>query len=173
MTATRPILQEDAMPSTTPKRRIRVWFAALAVVAGLTTGCTSLDWNPDTPPAAGVQAQGGPVKARNILLVADSDGNGALLGSVVTTQAVDLAQVSVQPETAEGTRGDAVPLTVTARIPRDGAFQFDATNARVKGADLLPGRLAYVSLQFSDGTQLQLDAPVMSADSPDFKGVLG
>lgn len=173
MTATRPILQEDAVPSTAPKRRIRVWFAALAVVAGLTTGCTSLDWNPDSPPAAGVQAQEGGLKARNILLVADADGNGALLGSVVTSQAVELTQVSVQAETADGNRGDAVALPVTARIPRDGAFQFDAANASVKGADLLPGRLAYVALQFSDGTQLVLDAPVMSADSPDFKGVLG
>ena len=161
------------MPRTTPQRRIRVSFAALAVVVALASGCTSLDWNPDSPPAAGVQAQQGPVKARNILLVADASGNGVLLGSVVASEAVGLKEVSVQAEDADGARGAAVTLGVTTRIPRGGAFQFDTANATVDNAGLLPGRLAYVTLQFDDGTQLVLDAPVMSSDSPDYKNVLG
>lgn len=149
-------------------RRFRIWFAALALTAGLTAGCTAGDWRYDAPPAAGVQADEGLIKARNILLVADESGDGVLNGSIASADAVSLTGIVVQAETADGGRGDAVPVDIAADIPRNGIVKLDASNAEVSGADLLLGRTATVALQFADGTQIVVEAPVMSSEHPDF-----
>jgi len=161
------------MTAPTPQRRHRLWFAALALTVGLATaGCTEGQWRYESPPAAGVQADQGDIKARNILLVADESGDGALVGALSSFEAVKLTEVAVQAETADGGRGDAVTVDVTADIARNGVFNFDGSNAVVEGAGLLPGRLAYVAMRFDDGTQIVLDAPVMSSEHPDFTDVL-
>lgn len=155
------------MTAPAPTSRLRRWSAAVAVALMLTTGCTNQAWDPAAPPAAGVQADAGPIKARNFLLVAGEDGNGVLLGSIAASEASTLTQVAVQAETADGGRGSAVIVKATGDIARGGVMKFQ--DVQVTGAGLIPGRLAYVALQFSDGTQLLLDAPVMSAEHPDFK----
>lgn len=160
------------MSPNTPSRRIRVWAAAAALtitVAG--TGCTALAWDYNIPPAAGAQADAPPVKARNILVVAGEDGNGALVGSVASREAVSLVELVVQPETTEGDRGDAVSVAIEDDfVPRRGVLSLEGLP--VTGADLVQGRLAYVMMRFSDGTQLVVDAPVFSDEHPDFSTVL-
>lgn len=155
------------------KRRFRIWFAALALTAGLTAGCTAGDWRYDAPPAAGVQADEGLIKARNILLIADESGEGVLNGSIASAEAASLTGIVVQAETADGGRGAAVPVEITADISRNGIVKLDATNAPVSGAGLLLGRTATVAMQFADGTQLVVEAPILSSEHPDFDGIDG
>lgn len=154
------------MTSRTSRLRVRSAAVVATLALTLTTGCTSLAWNPDTPPAAGVQAEAGPIKARNFLLVAGDDGDGVLLGSIAARESVALDKVVIQAETADGGRGEAVEVDASGDIRKGDVLKFE--DVAVTGADLLPGRLAFVALQFSDGTRLTLDAPVMSAEHPDF-----
>lgn len=161
------------MSVPTPKRRIRALLAAAAVTAVLTAGCTASDWSYDAPPAAGTQADAGPVKARNLVFVTDDAGQAVLIGTITASETVTLQGGVVTPETADGGRGESTPLVVSGEIPRDGTLQFDASNAMVEGAELLPGRLAEITLQFDDGTQLAMDVPVFSTEHEDFTGVFG
>ncbi|MCC2591974.1 hypothetical protein LKO27_00825 [Tessaracoccus sp. OS52] len=161
------------MSASTPNRRVRTWLAAAALAAVLTTGCTAGDWRYDAPPAAGVQADAGPVKARNFLVVADESGQAAVLGTIVASEDVTLTGVAVAAEDENGERGEPVMLDLGGEeIRRNGVLKLDAGNATVEGAELLPGRLAHVALQFEDGTQLVLQTPVMSAEHADYDEVL-
>lgn len=161
------------MTAPIPQRRFRIWFAALALAVGLTAGCTAGDWRYDSPPAAGVQADEGLIKARNILLIADEAGEGVLNGTIASAEAISLTGIVVQAETADGGRGAAVPVEISGDIPRNGALKLDDSNAVVSGAALLAGRTATVAMRFADGSQLVLEAPIMSSEHPDFDGIDG
>lgn len=159
------------MSVPTPKRRIRTLLAATALTAVLATGCTAGDWRYDSPPAAGTQADAGPVKARNLVLVTDGS-QATLLGTLSTFEAVSLQGAVVTPEDADGGRGQSIAVAVTADIPRDGTLKLDASNTTLEGAPLLPGRLAEVSLQFDGGLGMTLDVPVFSTEHEDFADAL-
>ncbi|TRY20139.1 hypothetical protein FOJ82_04555 [Tessaracoccus rhinocerotis] len=159
------------MSVPTPKRRIRTLLAATALTAVLATGCTAGDWHYESPPAAGTQADSGPVKARNFVLVTDGS-QAVLLGTISSFEAVTLQGAVVTPEDENGGRGQSTALAVTADIPRDGALKLDASNALVEDAALVPGRLAEVTLQFDGGTNLTLDVPVFSTEHEDFADAL-
>ncbi|GAB3818649.1 hypothetical protein GCM10028820_21350 [Tessaracoccus terricola] len=160
------------MSVPTPKRRIRTVLAAVAMTAVLATGCTAGDWHYESPPAAGTQADAGPVKARNFVIVTDESGAAVLLGTISTFEAIALQGGTVTPQDEQGGRGESTALTVTADLPRDGALQLDASNAMLEGVAAVPGRLAEVALQFDDGTSLTLDVPVFSTEHPDFANAL-
>lgn len=159
------------MSVPTPKRRIRTLLAAAALTAVLATGCTAGDWSYDSPPAVGTQADAGPVKARNLVLVTDEAGQAVLLGTITASENVTLQGGVVTPEDANGGNSESVALVVAGEIPRDGALKLDASNAMVEGADLLPGRLANLTLRFEGGTELTLDVPVYSTEHADFADV--
>lgn len=160
------------MSAPTPKRRIRTVLAAVAMTAVLATGCTAGDWHYESPPAAGTQADAGPVKARNFVIVTDDSGAAVLLGTISTFEAIGLQGAVVTPQDAQGERGETTALVITAELPRDGALKLDASNAMLEGAEVVPGRLAEVTLQFDDGTSLTLDVPVFSTEHPDFANAL-
>lgn len=158
--------------SNTPKPRLRYILAAAALTITLAgSACTVQDWRYDIPVAVGAQADSGPVKARNILLVTDDDGKAVLLGSVAASEAVTLTHIAIQPETADGSLGEvvAVPLPAEVDVPAGEVLNLEGTP--VTGIELLPGRLAMVALQFSDGAQVTLDAPIMTRDQPDYANV--
>lgn len=159
------------MSVPTPKRRIRTLLAAVAVTTVLAAGCTAGDWSYNSPPAAGTQSDAGPVKARNLVLVTNDAGEAVLIGSLAASETVALQGGVITPETEDGGRGQSTALVTTGEIPRDGVLQLDASNAMIEGAQLLPGRLAEVQLQFDDGTQLALDVPVFSTEHEDFANV--
>lgn len=159
------------MTAPTPKRRSRLWFAAMALTVGLAAGCTAGAWEYDSPPAAGVQADADTIKARNFLVVADDSGNGTLLGTVTSAEAVSLTGVAVQAETSDGGRAEPVFVDVTADISRNGSFVIDSSNGEVSGANFLMGRTATVGLQFSDGSEIRMEAPVLSSEHPDFQDI--
>lgn len=159
------------MTAPTPKRRSRLWFAAMALTVGLAAGCTAGAWEYDSPPAAGVQAAAGTVKARNFMVIADDSGDGILLGTVASTEAVSLTGVAVQAETSDGGRAEPVFVEVTGDIPRNGTFSLDSSNGQVSGANFLLGRTTTIGLQFSDGTEIRMEAPVLSSEHPDFQDI--
>lgn len=139
--------------------------AALAAV--LLTGCGfgAQTLQPYTP-AEGVNLDVGTVKVRNLVVVADEDGNGILSGSLVSSSTDALAAVHVTPL---GT-GNAVgtPLTVTPLRPvvlpaGELAVLTDPSPAfAVAGDGLTPGQTVTLSLVFESGATGQIVSPVLS-----------
>ena len=150
------------------RRRLGASLAALVLVTGLATGCTAGDWRYEIPPAAGVVKDAGPVKARNIMLLADDEGNGLLLGSLFTNQPVELEGVAVAGEQPDGSYADPVDVSVTGKIGIQEALDFGSADSIVEGAELNPGMLAAVLLRFSDGTSMTLETPVVSSEDPSY-----
>ena len=144
-------------------RRIGASLAALVIVGGLASGCPAGDWRYDIPPAAGVVEDAGPVKARNIMVLADSDGTGLLLGSLFSSEPVELEGAVVAAQQQDGSYADPVEVDVNGTIGVGDALDFGGTDSIVEGADLVAGMLAEISLQFSDGTSLTVETPVASA----------
>ncbi|RMB62059.1 hypothetical protein [Tessaracoccus antarcticus] len=151
------------------RRRVGTCLAALALVVGLSTGCTAGDWRYEAPPAAGVQADAGPVKVRNLMVLADAEGQGLLLGSIFTTEAVKLTAVGVSAEQQDGTFGAPTPVALTGDVPINGGLVLGGDDSRVEKAGLQEGLLAKVMMQFSDGTTAAVEAPVLSSDNADYK----
>ena len=151
------------------RRRLGTSLAALALVVGLASGCTAGDWRYDSPPAAGVQADAGDVKVRNLMVLADDAGEGLLLGSVFSTQPLELSMVGVAGEQPDGTFSQPVAIDLAAAVPVNGGLTLGDSSSRVEGADLVQGRVAKVMMQFSDGTTATIEAPVMSSTHPDYE----
>ncbi|MDO5737088.1 MAG: hypothetical protein Q4P15_11500 [Propionibacteriaceae bacterium] len=150
------------------RRRFGTTIAALALVVGLASGCTAGDWRYDAPPAAGVQQDAGPLKARNVMVLADGEGEGLLLGSVFTTQAVELTEVGVAAEQQDGSFAEPVLVKAEGDVPVNGSLLFGGKESRIEGADLQEGLLANVFMRFSDGTTMEVEAPVMSSTHSDY-----
>lgn len=151
------------------RRRVGASIAAMALIVGLSSGCTSGDWRYDAPPAAGVQTDAGSLKVRNLMLLADSKGDGLLLGSVFTAEPVELTMVALAAEQPDGTFSEPVVTGLAGDVPVEGGLMFGDADSRVQGAQLTEGLLARVIMQFSDGTSVDIAAPVMSSEHPDYK----
>lgn len=152
----------------TRRRRTGTALAALALVVGLASGCTAGDWDYDSPPAAGVQQDDGPIKVRNLMLLADGEGEGLLLGSIFSTEPLELVQVGVAGEQPDGSFGQPVEVPLSGDVPVQGSLMLGDSNSRVEGADLREGLTAMVIMRFSDGTTSTMEAPVLSAEHSDY-----
>ncbi len=150
------------------RRRIGSCLAALVLVTGLASGCTAGDWHYDIPSAAGVLADAGPVKARNVMLLADNEGKGLLMGSLFTSEQVELVTVAVAAERSDGSFGEPVGVDVAGNIGVEEMLMLGGQDSIVEGADLQPGMLAAVLLNFSDGTSMSLETPVVSSEDPSY-----
>ncbi len=148
------------------RRRIGASLAALVLVTGLASGCTAGDWRYDIPPAAGVVEDAGPVKARNIMVLADDEGRGLLLGSLFTNKPVSLEGVAVAGEQMDGSYAEPVAVAMTGEIGIQEALRFGGQDSIIEGAKLEAGMLAAVQLQFSDGTSMTVETPVVSSEDP-------
>ncbi len=151
---------------TQPHRRFAVVsLAAMVSVVGLAS-CTSGEWRYDVPPAAGVVQDEGPVKARNVLVLANDDGQGLLTGSLFANQPVELEGAAVAGQQQDGTYADVVSVPLTGEIGVREPLELGGEDAIVEGADLQAGLLAAVVLQFSDGTSMTMETVVVSSDDP-------
>lgn len=150
------------------RRRIGSSLAALVLVTGLASGCTAGDWRYDAPPAAGVLQDAGPVKARNVMMLADSEGKGLLMGSLFADEQVELVGAAVAGERPDGSFGEPVSLAITGTIGVEEAFVLGGKDSVVAGAELQPGLLAAVQLNFSDGTSMTVQTPVVSSEDPSY-----
>ncbi|MBK8459080.1 MAG: hypothetical protein WAS07_02265 [Micropruina sp.] len=147
--------------------------AALVMAPGL-VGC-GMDVQSLQPytPAAGVNADQGAIKVRNLLLIADETGKGVVSASIVSATDDALSGIIATPQKADGSAG--APLTVAAAnvaLPANKLVVLtNPTPIKVTGADLKPGLTAQLTLAFSSGQQVVITAPVMSSSLAEFSSV--
>ncbi len=167
------------MPRTTRHSRgLRIAGAALALGASLTlTGCgfDAQTLKPYTP-ANGVNATQGDLALRNVVIIADSAGQGRLSGSLSSVRKADsLAGVSGTALKPDGS--DAGALTVGApNIPLPAGKLVVLTDPAVaaipvSSADLKPGLAARVQFKFGSGVVQDLVVPVVDASSAYYKTI--
>ncbi|MHA7862374.1 hypothetical protein ACX1DX_13530 [Tessaracoccus sp. Y36] len=153
---------------TKPVRR----FAAITVAAALAfsmSACTRAGWVPDSPPAAGVQAEDNGYKIRNIVIVADDAGEAVLLGGIHSRdEAAEVTGITVAAEAGFEQYGEPVDIGFTASIPRGNSVYLDGSETSFSNPDLELGRLAEVTVTFDGGTSLKVHTPVMSSEHEDF-----
>ncbi len=149
-------------------RRIGASLAALVFITGLASGCTAGDWRYDIPPAAGVVEDAGPIKARNILLLADAEGKGLLMGSLFADERVELIGAAVAAQQPDGSYAEPVTVDISGDVGVQEPLEFGGTDSVVEGANLQRGLLATVLLQFSDGTSMTIEPVVVSSDEDSY-----
>ncbi|HMR48550.1 MAG TPA: hypothetical protein PKE40_05340 [Arachnia sp.] len=148
--------------------RTKALLAATALAATLATGCTAGQWEPQAPPAAGVQQEEDGVKARNVLIVSDEQGNAVLQGTVTADRAFVLTAAGFSAEQPDGTWSEAVELPIAGEAEKGKPLTFGGSEFAFQSPDLHPGLLARVGLSFDEGVKLMLDVPVYDASHPDF-----
>lgn len=145
-------------------RRIAASLAALVLVTGLASGCTAEAWRYDIPPGAGVVEDAGPIKARSILLLADAEGKGLLMGSLFTDDPVELVGVAVAAQQPDGSYAEPVTVDISGEVGVQEPLEFGGTESVIDGANLHKGLLATVLMQFSDGTTMTVEPVVVSSE---------
>ncbi|MFV0429358.1 MAG: hypothetical protein ACK5KO_08035 [Arachnia sp.] len=146
----------------------RLLIATMATLSLLAVGCTAGDWDASVPPGAGVQADSGPVKVRNLLVISDEDGNAVVSGVITASEAVTLQGVVLAATKVDGTAGEGVAVDFSAPIARGKAIALAGPEVAFVDPELTPGLLAHVTLGFDDGTRVLLEAPVVSAEHDDY-----
>ena len=152
-----------------PMRRIAAVVATAAVSVAL-SGCTQGHWVYDAPPAAGVQADDGGIKLRNILVVSDSEGEAILLGGISSRdESTKVTGISIAAQKGDGEFATAQPVEFAQEIYKGRTIYLQGPTTRFTDPELNLGRLAAVTVSFSTGEQVSVEAPVMSSEHPDFK----
>lgn len=149
----------------------------LTVAAALVlTGCgfSAQTLQPYTP-SNGVNLDVGAIKVRNLVVIADGEGNGILSGSLVSSADDALASVQVVPLLTGNEPGSPLTVTPTRNVPltaNELAILTDPTPAViVSGQELAPGQTVTVTLGFASGTTGEVTAPVMTHDDPAYEGI--
>ncbi|MFT4294324.1 MAG: hypothetical protein QM582_02800 [Micropruina sp.] len=156
-------------------RRIGVTACVPIVLALTGCGMDAQTLQPYTP-AEGVNTGTGPVKVRNLMIVADNTGQGVVSASMLTYGDDTLTAVAGVPQKSDGAAGS--PLVVTATgLPATLSSNtlVVLTNAPLRVAvtspDLKPGLLADITLTFAKAGPVKLVAPVLSASDPEFESI--
>lgn len=151
-----------------PMRRAAAIVATAALAISL-SACTGGHWVPDAPPAAGAQTDLGGFKLRNVAVVTNTTGEAILLAGITSRDAAtEVVGITVAPELEDGSFGPSVPISFAESIPAGKTILLDGSRTQFTDEGLLLGRLAEVSVQFSNGETASLQAPVISYEHPDF-----
>lgn len=151
-----------------PMRRAAALVATAALAISL-SACTDGHWVPEAPPAAGAQADLDGFKLRNIGVIADTTGEAILTGAIASRdESVEVAGISVAAQLEDGSFGEPALVPFSASIPRGKTLLLEGEPTKFTDAELLPGRLAQVQVQFNTGETVALEAPVISSEHPDF-----
>lgn len=154
---------------TKPMRRIAAIVATAAMSVSL-SACTQGHWVYSAPPAAGVQADEGGVKLRSFLIIADTEGDGMLVGAIATRDnPVEVTGIQVTPQVEGGAFGEPQVLEFTDSIRKGATSYLDGTTTQFTNPDLTQGLLAKVDVALGDGSTIQVEAPVMASTHPDFQ----
>lgn len=163
------------MERTSSLRR-RALGATLALVATLgLSGCgfDAQTLQPYTPAhGVNVDTQDLKVKVRNLLIIADAQGKGVLSASLTGTEATQLTGVEGSALKPDGSDAGMLSFTVSpvSIEPRKLTVLTDQpTQITVSNPALKPGLLAKLKLSFANGQSVELNAPVMDAESPVYK----
>jgi hypothetical protein len=148
-------------------------FAALVTIVGLTlaaAGCAGVRSQTQAwyVPADGVSTDAGDIAVRNVLLVAEEDGQ-------VATVVATFANTGPEDELVEVRVGDriATPTTGPVEIPEGGYARLgpDQTRLDVFGADVTPGEFVDVEFVFRDAPRAQVQALVQGPEG-EYEGAL-
>jgi hypothetical protein len=141
--------------------------AAVLAVALVLSGCAS---NFDSPvlqpyaPSDGVQDREGDVLALNVLVVADSNGNGTLVAGLVNQAAEEDRLTGVQAVAEAG----AVEVDAdTEELPPDTLVQLaDGPSVSLRGDPIVPGAFIDVTLEFARAEPITFAVPVVANTDP-------
>ena len=157
-------------------RSFRITGAALVLSAALAlTGCgMNVQTLQEYTPAHGVNVQTGEVKVRNLLIVANDQGQGVLSASLTTTTSDELTSIAGVALTPTGE--PAAPLAFTASPVPLPANQLVVLTVKdplisVSNPALKPGLTAQVQLGFASGDTTDLIVPVVSASDPIYAAI--
>ncbi|MDO5534323.1 MAG: hypothetical protein Q4F65_06705 [Propionibacteriaceae bacterium] len=170
------------MDSSTRRRRRAATIVAAGIGASLLlTGCGfDMQTLQAYTPAHGVSIDvtagenSRQLKVRNLLIVADDQGEGILSASIVSPVDDELVRVEGAAHTMDNQVGS--PLTVTGSPVELTANRLavltDPTAAfTVSSPDLQPGLTVDLKLTFASGLEASAIAPVMSAEDPVYGAV--
>ncbi|MEZ5086661.1 MAG: hypothetical protein R2722_10540 [Tessaracoccus sp.] len=134
--------------------RTKALLAATALTATMAVGCTAGQWEPQAPPAAGVQQDQDGIKVRNLLIVTDEAGNAVLEGRITADRPFVLSDAAYAAEQSDGTWSDAAPLAIAGGQSEGNTLALGGTDNAFQAAELSPGHLARVGLRFEEGVQI-------------------
>lgn len=149
-----------------------------AVVLGAALALSGCGFDAQTlqtyTPAHGVNLDTKTVKVRNLLIVADTSGQGVLSGSFVSEADDTLNSVKGTALKADGSDGSSLSVTGgPVAIKKIGITVLTAGDApvRVSSPDLKPGLLAKLDLSFASGLTQTITVPVLDAADPTYKDI--
>jgi hypothetical protein len=176
-----------ATPTRTPclpaARRVGALGALLAAAALTVSGCgagADATTNEVYQPGEGAIATVGDVAVRNLVLVADGEGSGVLIGSLVMLPLGTDAPPDADPpgdefEAAEG-EGAAVDFDAPVVIPPVSRVTLgvddDQVAAVVDELAATPGQVVPVSLLFRDAGEVTLDVIVVDNEDGPYEGIV-
>ncbi len=152
--------------------------AALCVPLALTLGGCVAQFQTSQPytPAEGVNTQVEAMKVRNLMIIANTSGQGVISASLVSGTGDSLASVAGTAQKADGTPGGALSVTSTGlplALPSNTLLVLTnaPTRIAVSSPDLKPGLLAEVTLTFSKAGPVTMLVPVVSSSEPEYEGI--
>jgi hypothetical protein len=129
-------------------RRIVLALAALVVLSGCAAGHNAVTLKPYTP-TDGNQANSGAIKVRNLVVVANADGTGSLIATIVNSGVEEA-------DTLQGITVNGRPATIaadSAEVRYGSPLIFGGESANASAAvdltDIKPGQLVDVQLIFA------------------------
>jgi hypothetical protein len=172
-----------SLPSPTVARRSGAAGALLAATALALSGCgagASATTNATYQPGEGAIATVGDVAVRNLVLVADGEGSGVLIGALVMLPLGTDAPPDANPpgdvfEAAEG-EGARVDFDAPVLLPPVSRVTLgvddDQVAAVVEDLEATPGQVVPVSLLFRDAGEVTLDVVVVDNEDGPYEGIV-
>ncbi|GAA3213575.1 DNA modification methylase [Microbacterium terregens] len=154
------------------KSRLIASLALGALVVLGTSGCAMISTQATTiqySPSDGVNIpDSGPLQVRNVLIVADDDGNdGNLIAAIVnTTSDSQTLRIEFGEGSAKTTESIRVPANSTVSLGTD-----ETEPVLLEGIDTKPGAVLPMYFQSGDGEGILFDVPVLDG-SLDYYGDL-
>jgi hypothetical protein len=146
-----------------PVRRRDAALVALPVLGLALAGCGSVQEQTQQPydPTDGVSAEAGDIAIRNVLVVADEDGDAATVFASFANRGSDDRLVEVRVGDT-----DATPTGGSLDIPGGGYASLapESTRLDIAGADTEPGGFVEIEFLFDDAPRVSVDAMVRPAE---------
>ena len=152
--------------------------ATLCVPLALALGGCVAQFQTTQPytPAEGVNTQVDALKVRNLMIIANTSGQGVISASLVSAADDSLASVAGTAQKSDGTAGAALSVTPTGlplALPSNTLLVLTnaPTHIGVSSPDLKPGLLAEVTLTFAKAGPVKMLVPVVSSSEPEYEGI--
>lgn len=150
-------------------RAIAAGVIALTAVVGV-SGCQYQTLHPYTP-AEGVNVTIGTVAVRNLVIASGAEGEGVLVGTIISGAADRLTSVKGAALLPDGKPGSALQVTSTASVAvgPNAPVLLSAKAIKITSSDLRAGLTARVELTFANAGTVTIIAPVADRNAPEFK----